>query len=57
MKALWPRYRTEATPADLDAMRDRFNAVWAGIERQQQQRGYAGVDWAATMQMLKGEVA
>lgn len=57
MKTLWPRYRTATASADIDGLRDRFNAVWSGIEGQQRQRGFAVIDWPAALQALRGEVA
>ena len=57
MKALWPRYRTEASPADLDAMRDRFNTLWSRVEAQQRQRGFAVLDWEQAVREVAGETS
>ena len=57
MNALWPRYRTETAPADLNGLRDRFNRMWEGIEDQQRRQGYAVIDWAAAVRELAIEGA
>ena len=57
MRPLWPKYRTEHAPADIDGMRERFERLWAGVEQQQRQYGYAVVDWAAAVRSLAGEGA
>lgn len=57
MWALWPRYRVATVPADLNVMRDRFNTLWASVEAQHRQRGFALIDWPAAVQTLTGEVA
>ena len=49
------KYRTESAPADLDAMRDRFERLWSGVEDQHQRQGYALIDWAAAVRSLAGE--
>ena len=57
MKSLWRRYRTPQAPADLDALRDRFNGFWSGVEAQQQARGFAVVHWPTALRQVIGEGA
>jgi hypothetical protein len=42
MGRLWVRYRTPDSPADLDAVRERFNAFWSATWRlSRSTKGYA----------------
>lgn len=54
MAALWGRYRTPDAPADLDGLRERFNAFWSGVEAQQERQGYAVVNWPAAVRQVAG---
>ena len=51
----WRRYRTATCPADLEAMRSRFEGLWSDVQGQQRRRGYALIDWPAAVRELVGE--
>ena len=57
MAPMWPRYRTEHAPADLDGLRERFNGFWSGVEDQQRRQGYAVIDWPAVVRSLPDDGA
>jgi len=57
MDRLWPKYRAEHAPADLEGASNRFQRVWDDVQDRRRRQGYAVINWGDAVDAVSGKAA